>query len=547
MPLRFYHHIRKQASQMACNSMLYNWSLGGDVPESLLFKPADLWPGDADAGRAIMNGAFLFHGDTVPLQNAFSLYSQDGSLSPMWLGYSHGFEWLRDLRALGGDNARECGRILTQNWMSDFSKWDPLIWGTEILAPRICAWITNYDYFFGAATEEVQHHVLDLLLRQVKHLQRSIDKEGEGLTRLVMGKALLYAGLVFEGREGLAELGLDILEEETHAQILGDGSHISRNPAAIMHSMQILIDVRAAMAAAKYPLPESIQHAIDRAGPALRFFRQSDKHLSCMNGAREDKESLIESILSQANVRGRSLKALPSAGYERLALGKSVVMIDCGNTPFSPHDKNHHAAPLAFEFMHGKERVIVSCGSHPTSAQWKDSLRATAAHSTLTIDNRNACEIHEKGGISRGAKNIVHMRQDSANACLFEGSHDAYIPLNGITHGRKFYLANQGDDLRGEESLSCMSGITHAHEVALRFHLHPGVPVSLIQNGEAALLRLSNGTGWRFCLSGGTLRLEDSIYLGEGIRPRKTKQLVIYSVMDSDHLQIKWALQRERL
>ena len=47
--------------------------------------------------------------------------------------------------------------------------------------------------------------------------------------------------------------------------------------------------------------------------------------------------------------------------------------------------------------------------------------------------------------------------------------------------------------------------------------------------------------------SGAPLAIEESIYMGEGIRPRKTKQLVITSLMDIETLQIKWALQRELL
>jgi uncharacterized heparinase superfamily protein len=58
-------------------------------------------------------------------------------------------------------------------------------------------------------------------------------------------------------------------------------------------------------------------------------------------------------------------------------------------------------------------------------------------------------------------------------------------------------------------------------------------------------LRLNNGTGWRFTIVGGALKLENSVYLGQGIRPRKTKQLVIRGQMTDDHAQFKWALQLE--
>ena len=83
--------------------------------------------------------------------------------------------------------------------------------------------------------------------------------------------------------------------------------------------------------------------------------------------------------------------------------------------------------------------------------------------------------------------------------------------------------------------------------IVIRFHIHPRVLVSLIQDGHEALLRLPTGIGWRFHQSGGVLALEDSVYMGQGARPRKTKQLAIYMQVDSERAKVKWALQREGL
>lgn len=80
------------------------------------------------------------------------------------------------------------------------------------------------------------------------------------------------------------------------------------------------------------------------------------------------------------------------------------------------------------------------------------------------------------------------------------------------------------------------------------FPLHPRVMVSLIGEGnEEALLRLPSGIGWRFHQSGGILKLEDFVYLGEDSRPRKTKQLVVYGDMPDTEFKVKWAMQREGL
>lgn len=84
-------------------------------------------------------------------------------------------------------------------------------------------------------------------------------------------------------------------------------------------------------------------------------------------------------------------------------------------------------------------------------------------------------------------------------------------------------------------------------DIAIRFHLHPRVIVSLVQNEEEALIRIPSGAGWRFQHTGGRLALENSIYIGAGSQPRRTKQLVIYGQMTGDQTRIKWALQREGL
>jgi uncharacterized heparinase superfamily protein len=123
--------------------------------------------------------------------------------------------------------------------------------------------------------------------------------------------------------------------------------------------------------------------------------------------------------------------------------------------------------------------------------------------------------------------------------------HDGYMTAHGIAHRRRFYLADKGRDLRGEDNLTCSVGLSNTHDIAVRFHLHPLVTVSLVKGGTEALLRTKSGSGWRFTIIGGRLDVEDSVYLGHGIRPRKTKQLVIHDQMATDTHQIKWALHQE--
>ncbi len=542
MRINVLNNLKHKATAAAYGTSFYQWTLGGNIPDRLAVIPTDPWPGDSGRGRWICQDVFCMAGEQFPVR--------DGDFSPkgasdIWLSHIHSFEWLRDLRALGGDAGRMQARAMVTAWIDRYSNWNEMSWQADLTGRRIAIWIALHDFFAASADEIFQTNYMASLLRQARHLSRTVPGSLSGIPLLQAIRGLGYAGLAFEGRESWLEQALDLLDGETSKQILSDGGHVSRSPAQLLQAMQIYIDMRGALIAGQYPVPEFIQHAIDRMAQALRFMRYSDRHFALFNGTQEGDPALIEMVQMLANSSGRVLKSLPDSGYERATAGRSLLMVDTGRAPAWPHDGQAHAAPLAFEFSYGKERIFVSCGSHPVDADWADAMRGTAAHCTLMLDNRNACEIRKDGHFGRRTRNVVVSREEQNGACLIDGVHDGYVPLNGISHRRRLYLSDQGHDLRGEETLTCSVGISKPVEAVLRFHLHPRVQVSLIRDKQDALLRLPGGSGWVFSHAGGALTLENSVYLGEGCRPRKTKQLVITMPVDSDYAQMKWTLQRE--
>lgn len=534
--------LRHKIRHVTFNNMLYNWSLGGSVPDRLTVTPTDSWPGDAGRGRWLCSGAFSVDDEQLTIHG--DCWEPVG-VNDAWLSHMHGFEWLRDLRAVGGDEARRQARQMIESWIRRYRFWSDFAWRPDITGRRMASWIALYDFYGASADAAFQEKLFDSLVRQARHLSRALPGDVEDIAALQAIRGLLFAGTGFTGRESWLEQALDLLQQETGKQIRSDGGHVSRNPSKLLGALQIYIDIRSALQEAGYPVPEQITYTIDRMAQAVRFFRYADKKFALFNGSQEGSVTEIDAVLRKANAQGRILSNLPQTGYERVTMGRSLLVMDTGGAPPRPYDRDAHAAPLSFEFMYGKERLFVSCGTHPLDPQWQAMLRGTAAHNTLGIDCRNICEIRDDGHFGRTPRTVMVSRDQTRDAVLLEGSHDGYVPLNGIAHRRRLYLSQQGHDLRGEESLTCSTGLGKSVDVALRFHLHPKVMASLIQNGQEALLRLSGGAGWRFFHSGGHLALEDSVYLGQGSQPRKTKQLVIYGQMDSDFAKIKWALQRE--
>lgn len=541
MPLQFLNMIKNRASQMAYSSTLYDWSLRGSTPDRLIVRPPDAWPGCAQRGHALFDGVLTHYGETLPLsQCGWMPYG----LSDAWVRYVHGFSWLCDLRSLScekgmGADARRCARAMITSWMSYYSHWDKDTWTPGIVGQRLAMWLSHYEFFgqFDGLDEDAdrfEHAFFEAAIRQARHLshvfsQKNTDIKSIGHFRAAKG--LLYAGVGFEGYEGWIEQALSEITRGIDEQIAGDGSHRSRSPQALQDVLKVLLDVRMALQSADYPLPENIQHAIDRMGPALRFFRYNDKGFGLFNGSQEGNRDVLDSVMRQCGVRGKAMNSLPCTGFERIVHGRTTLLVDTGKAG----ENVAHTGPLSFEMVYGRQRVFVNCGHHPLDDEWADALNAAPAHTSLTMDDRNPV----------AGKPSYSSREDHKNATLLEAAHEGYVSVNGFTHHRRLYVSDQGHDIRGEDTLTASHDPQKSIQAVIRFHLHPKVMVSLIRDGQEALLRLPGGVGWRFHYSAGRLALEDSVYLGEGGQVRKTKQLAIYGQVSCKQAQILWAVQRE--
>lgn len=535
--IALFDQLKYQAGRLAHISGIYPEK----VPDHMTVRPVDPWRGDAEKGQSLCTAAGASD-ENGPVW--YGQWWEPEEADEIWLDHMHGFNWLRDLRIMGGPLARAQGRLMIQNWIEEYPTPDKAAWQSDLTGQRLSMWISHYEYFCAGADEYFEDLFFASLIHQARHLQATLGSVRE-VKSLQAIKGLIYVGVAIEGHTHWVNQGLRALEKDLARQILTDGGHISRSPAKLLDALQIVLDIQSALTAGDQDVPYFLQDSIMRMATAVRFFRYGDRQFGVFHGTQEGSASEIDTVLAQAGARGKIPQSLPCTGFERMSLGRSLLMLDTGRAPDYPFDEQTHASPLAFEFCYGKERIFVSCGAHPTSAQWNAALRSTPAHNTACIDQRDACEIRKDGHFGRKVTRMALDRQETPDAILVEAAHNGYMPLNGILHTRKLYLSDEGNDLRGEDSFSSAAPLVRTAEIALRFHLHPNVSVSLINDNTEALLRIPGGIGWRFHFGNGALLLEDSIYLGEGITPRKTKQLVVYAQMEGEHTNVKWSLKRE--
>jgi uncharacterized heparinase superfamily protein len=529
--------LRRDMLRRWAASSLYRYTLIGRTPADLLLRIGERWPGETKRGEALLAGNIELCGETVrnPAPVWFPRVAGE-----QWLAAWHGFTWLPDLMSVGA-NARDAARALVQSWLRENTRWHPIAWRSDVLATRLFAWIVHFDEIAGRDTDRgLRRAMLASLSAQLRHLGRAATWEASGAARLRALKGLVGGLAALGGPEKRMLRAIRLFESELPLQILPDGGHRARSPSVQLDVLRDLIDVRTALRAAQRPVPGALQDGLERMAPMLRFFRHGDRRLALFNDAIEEDAVLVDLVLTRSEAKGRAPMQAPHAGFQRLQAGQSLVLVDTGK-PQPGFDEQAHAGTLSFEMSHGRERIIVNCGGYRgTNPAWPLLARASAAHSVLVVEDTNSLEIEEDGTLGRVPANVRCERAEEGGHQWISAMHDGYRQRFGLTYAREFYLAADGDDLRGEDRLTGRSG----SRFAVRFHLHPAVEASLATDGGAALLRLESGAVWRLRAAGAQMSLAESIYLGTG-EQKPTQQVILSGTTSGNGAIVRWALRRE--
>jgi uncharacterized heparinase superfamily protein len=568
--------------RLVFSSALYRALLFGSTPANLL-ATAEMPAGDARAGAAILAGEWLLAGERLAAEDPFkraphpsataSLAAASakapeaaspavteeelGGASEPVLMALHGFRWLADLASVDSAAARERARALTASWIERYGEWSPLAWRADVLGRRLGAWLAFYPFFSTASDDAFRRRFLRSTARQARHLGRlarlggaSLGPAGHGRLEALIAYVEAAACLP-GGKDRLAKPVARFLNE-LERQVLPDGGHYQRSPAVHLAVLDMLVRLRATLVAGRHAVPPGLQAAIDRMAPMLRFFRHGDGRLALFNHTAEESEEAIDAVLKRADAPGKPPASAPHTGFQRLEVGTCLALMDSGPPPPPESEAYAHAGTLSFELSYGKERVIVNCGARPhATGDWLTAQRASAAHSTLVLADTNSSDFlaphgQQTGRIGRRPRHVLARREEADGAVLVDASHDGYEPPFGVLHRRRLYLAADGDDLRGEDRLARIR-VAHAPlAFAVRFHLHPDVQASLMQDGKSALLRTASRTGFRLDAVGGRLVIAESIYLGAASGIRRSEQIVIESTLAGEEAVVKWSLKRLR-
>lgn len=516
--------------------------------------------GDRAAGMALRAGHFLIHGVKAPIAQMDFAPAQ-GRLTPPFERVVHGFGWLRDLALCGPrEQCAPTAQRICEAWL----KANPApgkgdAWKVEHVGNRVLAWLVHAPLLLASGNRSLRKDLLAAIEANARHLDHNVPRENDRLGEIAGWAGITAAGLLLPdgrprklfGEAGLLKALGDLVAE--------DGGVLSRSPLAQMDAIGLLIDLKACYEAVDQEMPSSLDIMRELLVPPLLALRHGDGGLGSWQGAAATSADQVAALIDASGVRARPLKDIRDWGFQRLTGGKTIVQFDAAPPPRARYARNGCASTLAFEMSDGAHRLIVNCGGAGVAGgqvptRIEQGLRASAAHSTLVLDDVNSTAVLIKGKLGKGVELVEIDRrtvaQKQGEAERVEASHDGYSSRFGLIHRRILILSKEGDELRGEDVLLPSSKRAQRGKIscAIRFHLGQHIEAHVSDDKRGVSLVLPNGALWQFRLGsdaeGAKVSLEESMWVDGGGKPHPAQQLVIEGMASRGGEQFSWLLKK---
>ena len=513
------HKARNFISKITYNSPIYNKLEFDEIPQNLKFFPPNFWKGNIERGNLFFK------------KKNFHTKNTKGD----FFFYYHSFSWLTDLRTLGNKNLRIHSRELTKKWIENNRSWNSKTWNDYILASRICSWILHFDFFFLTSNDNFKKIFFKSISKQVNHLIKNFSylKKNSELMRVI--KTLIYVSICIPHKDSLYQIAIFNLKTEISKQILKDGCHFQRIPKIHMEVLYDLIDIRSILKASGKEVFKDLQNAIEKMSVVNYFFLHKD-NLTLFNESGNVDSSFVSEIIDHIPKPKKIPRELSESGFQRIDTKDTVVIVDCGIPQNYNATYKTHAYTAGFEISYKKKRVIIN-----SAPGLKGNIsKSTAAHSTLTLNNTNAYKILSNDHLSRIPESIKVKRVERYNSNLIEIENYSYKQQYDSIHKRLLYVDKKGTDIRGEENIYCPYELVYD----IRFYLDPSVKTSQINNGKAILLKLPNGTGWKFISSLDKINLVSRRYMEINKQPKNNEHILITGKTMELITIIKWSLKK---
>ncbi|KAA5602530.1 heparinase II/III family protein [Blastochloris sulfoviridis] len=419
----------------------------------------------------------------------------DKAQTKLWLYNLHYFD---DLCGPPADAAhRALQRDVINRWIAENPPGAGNGWEPYPVSLRIVNWIK-----WALAGESLEPHWRDSLAMQVRWLSEHIEWHLLGNHLLANAKALVFAGLFFNGAEADQWLarGLSILRRELPEQILPDGGHFELSPmyhAIILEDVLDLINIGRTFGRGDAKVFRNLPDIAARMRSWLAAMTHPDGGPAFFNDAafgvaasRADLEAYAGRLgLGAVEEPGEGVQHLAASGYVRVNRGDMAAILDLAAVGPGYIPGHAHADTLSFELSLGCERIVVNGGTSTyTPGALREAQRSTAAHSTVEVEGENSSEVWASFRVARRAR-VQDVRIEAAGGTIrVSAAHDGYRHLLGRPACRRTWQF-EGASLVVADEVACLL----SKKAVARFHLGPGVAAESDADRRSGRLQSEGG------------------------------------------------------
>jgi len=521
-------------------SPLISWTWSGLSQTEYNAALREYRPTDRETVREMMHGRYLLASKLVDT-GGVSPFSFDTEHAA-WHNELHGFSWLRHFRDARDEGERQFARTLVLDWIGRNSEYDKNTWGLALTGLRVMNWLRHFNLLEEGASREQIKTISHSIAMQVQSARLrgpfALDPLDELMAAMLpVGIALSDGSSQIQVAQATESL-CNVLENHLNE----DGFHRSRNAALHLLVLTELVSLRLTLSQISGELVRRLGGLIDKMHLALDSVTLSTGQPAYFNGCGQIPVELMFAVQTQGTAR-RNGNALVS-GYGVILEGDSVVVLDSGVVPDAAFAGNAHASALAFEFSHGRELIVGSCGPAPDElAESKDLFRQGAAHSGPTVDDQSSARFGGQGALfSFGDKPKIEVGRIEPEIIARTG---AFRSRFGIEIERRVSLMSSGATLVGQDKMSAPGGRRKfSGNLIQRFHLAAGAVAERIGEEEIIHIRLKSGTTWTFLWEGSRARIEQSVRQSAHIGFYRTQQIVLETPVVPG-AEIAWIFTRQ--
>ena len=518
-------------------------------PSPALRLPSGQWIKPAQRRQSLVGeGQFYFLHQSGSLEQ---LGWDDAATEILWRYNQHYFD---DLNAVAAPERQAWHHSLLQNWLAQNPPGRGTGWEPYPTSLRIVNWIK-----WSLAGNVLAPHLLHSLAMQTRWLCKRLEIHLLGNHLFANAKALIFAGLFFEGHEAEKWLtkGLGIVARELPEQVLEDGGNFERSP--MYHSIffeDVLDLINIAQAWPQQidvTTADTWRHVAQKMHEWLVGMTHPDGQIGLFNDAAFNvtpKPAELADYAARlglpvaerqdrsdrgATNRYVSVKHWPISGYIRLESPSAVALLDVA--PIGPDYLPSHANAdtLSFELSLFGQRIVVNGGtSRYGLGPERLSERQTAAHSTVELDGLSSSEVWGGFRAARRAYPIDLRLDQTADQVRVACAHTGYRHLPGQPTPERTW------DMTAA-SLRVTDRVTGGfREMVARYHFHPRVQVSAT-SATTYLLTLEDNRSVKLAIESGSGALIDAKYAEEFGNSVTIPCLRISSNVGTIAVRLEWA------